>query len=118
MALLDATLDIGMTAIAGACGYLALHSADPGTTGANPTSAARVAATWSTSTNGDIVTTNKAFTGGAASGAVLYVGFWSAATGGTFRGSQIIPTSAGNDLAFNAAGNYTLNSVAINSAAS
>lgn len=114
MALLDTTLDIGMNAIAGACGWLGLASADPGATGANPTAHARVAAGWATAANGDTVATNKAFTGGAASGPVLFVTFWSAQTGGTYRGSQPLT----GDQASNAAGAYTVNSVALNSAAS
>lgn len=114
MALLDTTLDVGMNAIAGACGFLALHTSDPGATGVNQATSARVAAAWATAANGDTVTTNKAFTGGAASGPVTHVGFWSAATGGTYRGSQALT----GDTSFNAAGQYTINSVALNSSAS
>jgi hypothetical protein len=114
MALLDATLNIGMDAIAGACGWLGLASADPGTTGLNPTAHGRVAAGWAASANGDTIATNKAFTGGAASGAVTHVTFWSAQTGGTFRGSQALT----GDQSSNAAGQYTVNSVALNSSAS
>lgn len=114
MALLDTTLDIGMTAIAGACGWIGLASADPGATGANPTSHGRVAAGWATAANGDTVATNKQFTGGAASGAVTHVTFWSAQTGGAYRGSQALT----GDQSSNAAGQYTVNSVALNSAAS
>jgi len=110
MPLLDTTLDIGTNAIIAASGWLSLHSANPGTTGASESSAARVAAGWAASANGDTVATNKSFTGGAASGAVLYVGFWSAATGGVFRGSQALT----GDATFNAAGQYTVNSVALN----
>lgn len=114
MALLDATLDIGMNAIAASITHLGLATADPGTTGANPSAAARVAATWATSANGDTVTTSKAFTGGAASGPVTHVTFWSAASGGTYRGSQALT----GDQSFNAAGQYTVNAVNLNSAAS
>lgn len=114
MALLDTTLDIGMNAIIAASGFLSLHSANPGTTGINESTAARVAAGWATAANGDTTATNKAFTGGAASGACTYVGFWSASTGGTFRGSQALT----GDQTFNAAGQYTVSSVALNSSAS
>jgi hypothetical protein len=114
MALLDATLDIGMNAIIAAAPYLSIHTANPGTTGTSESTAARVAAGWAASANGDTTATNKSFTGGAASGPATYVGFWSAATGGVFRGSQVLT----GDQTFNAAGAYTLTSVALNSAAS
>lgn len=114
MALLDATLNIGMDAMAASITHLSLSTADPSTTGANQSAAARVAAGWAVSANGDTVATNKAFTGGAASGPVTHVCFWSASTGGTFRGSQALT----GDTAFNAAGQYTVNSVALNSSAS
>jgi hypothetical protein len=113
MPLLDTTLDIGMNAIAAACSHVGLASADPGSTGLNATSHARVAAGWSTAANGDIVLTNKAFTGGAASGPVLYATYWSAITGGVYRGSQLLT----GDTSSNAAGQYTINSLALNSAA-
>jgi len=110
MALLDALLNIGATAMGNAATHLALHSADPGATGLNPTTAARVAAGWGAPANGDLTISNKAFTGGAANGSVTHVGFWSAATGGTFYGSQSIT----GDLTFNSAGEYTITSLAVN----
>jgi len=115
VALLDATLNIGMDAIAASITHIGIATADPGTTGTNASAAPRVAAGWPAAANGDVVVTNKAFTGGAANGAIWGFTFWSAASGGTFRGSQIL--AAGSDASFNAAGNYTANSIAINSAA-
>jgi hypothetical protein len=87
--------------------YVALHGADPGTTGTSPTSAARVAATWSVSGAVATAAANLAFTGGFSNGAVTHVGYWSALTGGTFYGSQALT----GDATFNSAGQYTLTSL-------
>jgi hypothetical protein len=110
MALLDALLNIGATAMGNAATHLAIHTADPGATGLNPSSAARVAATWPAPSGGDLVISNKNFTGGAPSGPATHVGLWSAITGGTFYGSQALT----GDQTFNAAGEYTITSLAVN----
>lgn len=90
--------------------HISLHSADPGTTGANQTTAARLPAGWGAPTDGDITITAKNFTGGAANGPVTHVGFFSQlATGGTFYGSQALT----GDATFNAAGEYTLTSLTL-----
>lgn len=88
---------------------VSLHSADPGTTGINETTAARQTPAW-TNTNGVLtLSATEAFTGGAASGAVTWVGLWD--TGGVhFLGKFQITTG---DLTFNAAGQYTLNNITI-----
>jgi hypothetical protein len=107
-----AALQVGGAAIATACAYLSLHSATPNTSGSNETTAARVASGL-TSTAGVISTSSKSFSGGAASGAVLCVGFWSASTAGTFYGYETLT----GDAAFNAAGQYTLTSLTITGSA-
>jgi hypothetical protein len=107
MPLTTGTLDSLATHFAGLATHLALHTADPGATGINQSAAARVAAGWGTASNGVVTATNKAFTGGAASGPVTHIGYWSAATGGTFRGSRALS----GDTSFNAAGEYTVTSV-------
>jgi hypothetical protein len=110
MPLNDAVLNIGVTAMQNAITHLAIHTAVPDATGSNQSAAARVAAGWGAAANGDFATiTNKAFTGGAASGPATYVGFWSALTGGTFYGYQALT----GDQTFNAAGQYTITSLAI-----
>lgn len=76
MALNDGILNVGADAMAAKATHLALHTADPGVGGGNESSAARVAAGWPEATGGDVSVTNKAFTGGAASGACTHVGFW------------------------------------------
>lgn len=107
MAFNDAALTVGATAIAAAYPYLSLHSSGAVTSSANETSAGRVAASWSVDGDGDITTTSKAFTGGAASGAVVRVGYWSASSGGTYGGGSLLT----GDAAFNAAGEYTVDSI-------
>ncbi|KQN99684.1 hypothetical protein ASF21_12820 [Arthrobacter sp. Leaf234] len=118
MALVAAGLNVEKNALAAAATHIALHSADPGATGANQTSAGRVAAGWPASANGLIVVAGKNFTGGAGNGPVTHVGLWGGATGGTFYGSFPIPTGNGstNDVQFNAAGEYTLTSFALQGA--
>jgi hypothetical protein len=108
MALNTAALNSLIGSFATLAPYVALHSADPGTTGLNPTTAARLAASWSAASNGAVTAAaNLAFTGGASNGAVTHVGYWSAATGGTFYGSQALT----GDATFNSAGQYTLTSL-------
>ncbi len=92
---------------AAAFGFFQLHTADPGATGTSPSAAARVAAGWTSASNGQITSSNKSFTGGAASGACTHLGYWSASTGGTFGGSRALT----GDQTFNASGQYTVTSV-------
>lgn len=95
--------------------HASLHSADPGATGTSETSAARQQVAWGAAANGDItLSTTENFTGGVPNGAVLHVGLWTAATGGTFLGS--FPLTG--DTTFNSAGEYTLNSITVNGSAS
>lgn len=114
MPLNNTALNLMADALRAAATHISLHSADPGTTGANPTTATRVAAAWpAASGSGDLTITSKAFTGGASNGAVTWVGLWSAVSAGTFYGGFPIPNNGTNDLAFNAAGEYTLNTLTI-----
>lgn len=91
--------------------HFSLHTAAPDVTGSNPSTAARVAGSFTVDGSGNLSVTNLAFTGGAASGPVHSVGMWSAVTGGTYYGSQAIETG---DLTFNAAGEYTVTNLTIN----
>jgi hypothetical protein len=117
MPLNNAALDIGAIAMRDAMAFLSLHTADPSTNGANPALSPRVASGWTGPTaNGDLVTTNRAFSGGTPSGTVHSVGFWSTAgtglppTGGTFYGSQTLT----GDPNFNSAGEYTITNLQVN----
>jgi len=103
-----ALLHIGGTAMAAAVTHVQLHSDTPDASGSNECACAREAITLS-DTAGVITGGPADFTGGAASGPVRYVGYWSAASGGVFYGADPIS----GDQAFNAAGEYTLDSVTI-----
>ena len=107
MAWSDAALTTGATAITAAYPYLSLHTTGAVTSSANESTAARVAASWSVDGDGDATVSSKSFTGGAASGPVVRVGYWSASTGGTYGGGVLLS----GDAAFNAAGEYTVDSI-------
>lgn len=115
MPLNDAILTIGAQAMSDAINFVQIHTAQPDGTGSNESSATRLAANWDTAANGDmLLTTDAAFTGGAASGAATHVGFWSAVSAGTFYG--YLPLTG--DQTFNAAGEYTLDAITISGSAS
>lgn len=104
-----AFLQAGAAAEATAFPFMSIHTALPNASGSNESAAPRVAAGWSTSNGVLTSSAAKNFTGGAASGPALYVGFWSASTAGTFGGYQALT----GDQAFNAAGQYTVNTVTV-----
>lgn len=86
--------------------YISLHTASPGTTGANEVvggSYARVATTWSASAAGSKagsqVTINVP-----ASTTITHFGFWTAASSGTYLGGGTLPASE----AYTGAGTYLL----------
>jgi len=110
----DTALNVGVSAIAAAYPYLSLHTTGPVSSSANESTAARVAASWSTPTTGDIAVTSKNFTGGASNGPVVRVGYWSQATGGTYGGGSLLT----GDQQFNAAGEYTVTSITENGSSS
>ena len=111
----DTALNVQADALAGVALYASLHTAAAGTNGANESVAPRVACAWPAAANGDLTLTGKQFTGGEASGPVAEVGLWSQqAKGGTFYGS--FPLTG--DVTFNAAGEYTVNSLVINGSSS
>lgn len=76
--------------------YLSIHTADPGSTGANEaTGGGRVALAWGAAAGGSISAGQASFTPPA--GTYSFGGYWSAATAGTFLGS--FPFSASKTLA-------------------
>jgi hypothetical protein len=110
MPLNDTVLNIGVTAMQTAIAYIQIHTALPNSAGSNEATSARVATGWPAAANGDFGTlSNKLFTGGAPSGPALYLGYWSASSGGTFYGYQQLV----GDQQFNSAGQYTLTSLTI-----
>ena len=106
----DAALIISANAVAAAITHLSLHTVGAVTSSLNESTAARQPVTWATDADGDITFTSRAFTGGAASGPAIRVGYWSALTAGIYYGGFLLT----GDLAFNAAGAYTVNSGAEN----
>jgi len=112
MAFNDTALNVGANAIAAAYPYLSLHTTGAVTSSTNESTAARVAASWPTAATGDLaIVVGKAFTGGAASGAVVRVGYWSASTAGTYGGGSLLT----GDQTFNAAGEFTVTGITENS---
>lgn len=115
MALNSSGIQLGAAAIASGITYMSLHSGDPGAAGTSNTTAAARQACSLTASGGNIsLASAVAFTGGAASGPVSYVGYWSASTGGTYYGSQLLT----GDSAFNAAGQYTITALTLTGSAS
>lgn len=113
MALNAAALNVMASALAGAATHASLHSADPGVSGANETSDARQAISWSAPIDGDLtLSTPENFTG-PSNGACPYVGLWSAVSGGTFYGAFALA----GDQTFNTAGEYGLDDLDLNGAA-
>lgn len=102
-------LNSSATHLASITAELSLHTADPGATGTNETTAARQAPTFGAAANGAVsLSAADNFTGGAASGPVAYVGLWDASA--NFLGSFAITSG---DTSFNAAGDYTLDNLTI-----
>lgn len=102
MPLTDSSLNYMADQWAASVTEVSLHTADPGTTGANESTAGRQVPAFSAAANGDLtVSGTESFTGGAANGACTYVGFW---RGATFAGGFALT----GDQTFNAAGEYTL----------
>ena len=107
MALNDAALVIGANAIDAAITHFSLHTTGAVTSSTNESTAARVAVNGAVDADGDITWTGPYnFTGGAANGPVVRVGYWSALTSGTYYGGFLLT----GDQVFNAAGEYTVNS--------
>jgi hypothetical protein len=105
----DSMLDQAGTLI----GYLSLHTADPSTTGANEVSGgspayARKATTWNASSGGSKTAATLPTFDVPAGTTVAYVGYWSAVTGGTFRGSALVTSET-----YAGQGTYTPTSVTL-----
>lgn len=111
---LDVALNIGMNAMTAAYPYLALHTTGAASSSTNEATSSRVAASWAGAATGDTSVTSKSFTGGAANGPVVRVGYWTLSSAGTFGGGSLLT----GDQTFNAAGEYTITSIAENSSSS
>lgn len=89
--------------------YLSLHTADPGTTGANEVtggSYVRQSITWNAASGGTQTSSNgQTFAGMPAVAGNLWIGLWSASTSGTFywgdpTAAVTGPVSSGNSVVF------------------
>lgn len=107
MAFNDAALVVAANALDAAITHFSLHTTGAVTSSANESTAARVAGSFTVDGDGDLTVTNLAFTGGAASGPCVRVGYWSASSGGTYYGGSLLT----GDQTFNAAGAYTVSSI-------
>lgn len=110
----DAGLVIAANAVDAAITHFSIHTAGAVTASTNESTAARVAVNGTVDADGDITWSNAAFTGGAANGPAIRVGYWTAASGGTYLGGFLLT----GDQTFNAAGQYTVTSGAENFASS
>ena len=86
----DSAKNSMLTALGAIATYASLHSADPSTTGASELAGgtpayARKSVTFGAAAAGEMTTSNQPIFDVPA-GVVLYVGFWTAASGGTFLG--------------------------------
>lgn len=73
------------------CLFASLHTADPGTTGANVTGS-RVSVTWTTGASDGVVSGTAAITVGSGI-TVSHVGLWDASTAGNFCDGGALPGS-------------------------
>lgn len=87
--------------------YISLHTADPGTTGANEVSGgsyARQAVTWGAAASGSKASTADITFNVPSGTTITHVAGWTASTGGTFRGGGALAVSQ----AFGTAGTYKI----------
>ena len=107
-----AAIQIGSAAIAAVLDTVKLHTGDPGAAGtSNTTTAGSGAATFSSTSGVITLDAPVDFTGGAASGACTWVSVWDATV--HYGNYQLT-----GDQTFNAAGEYTLDSLTITGSAS
>lgn len=111
MPLIEAERNAVNDFITGRISHVSLHTADPGSTGTSEVTGgtpayARKAVTWAASAAGNSDMTNVPVFDIPAGVSISYLGYWSALTGGTFRGSKIL---TGAPLSFAVQGTYTLN---------
>jgi hypothetical protein len=108
MALNDAALVIGATAMKNAITHLQLHSAASGPNWTTNVVGTRVAASGAVDADGDISWTNVQFTGLTANQAIGGVSYWSASSAGTNYGGVSGAALTGDSTA-NSAGETTVN---------
>jgi hypothetical protein len=93
MAFSNASKNVALDAIGAAATWLSVHSADPGTTGANEVpSSTRAQTTWSAASGGSKTGTVAAI-GVPAGATITHWGLWTGSTGGTFHTGNTLPSS-------------------------
>jgi len=93
---------------ASSCTYMSLHSADPGSTGANELSGgsySRQSCSWNSASGGQAQLSADVTFDVPGGSTVAYVGYWDAASGGNFRGSDQVAQET-----FSADGQYVVDS--------
>lgn len=91
--------------------YASLHTADPGSNGTSEVTGgspayARKSITWAAPSNGSVATSANLVFDVPGSTTISYVGYWTAATSGTFLGSRALDTPQ----TFATQGTYTMTS--------
>lgn len=115
MALSNNGKNVMLNALGGVALYVSLHTADPGTTGANEVSGgspaySRQSVTWNAASNGNLDSSNQPAFNVPAATTITHFGLWSAATAGTFYGGGALSASE----TFAAQGTYTLTDADVN----
>jgi len=107
MALSNAGKDALLNGLAGAASHVSLHTADPSTNGANEVSGGsytRETLPWATASGGSLTTNDAVVFDVPAGTTISHIGYWSAATSGTFYGGVQLDQSQ----TFATAGTYTI----------
>lgn len=85
MLLPDAVKNAGLDAMAAVMPYASIHTSYPGASGTGEVATARKAVTWGAASAGHVQGSSPAFDIPAGT-APLWIGYWSASSGGTYRG--------------------------------
>lgn len=86
------TKNVAVDAVTALGNWISLHTADPGTTGASESAAARQQTTWGASAAG-VATGSEVTFASLAAAPYTHFGVWSAVTTGTFRhGNALTPS--------------------------
>lgn len=104
--MVDAGKNVMLSGFSAVAAYASLHNGDPGTSGVSEISGgsyARKAITWNTPASGNLDSSNQPVFDVPSGNTVMYVGYWSALSGGTFYGSKAVVNES-----FGADGQYTL----------
>lgn len=108
MAYSNAAKNLMLDALGAVAVFASLHTASPGTTGANEVSGgayARKPITWNAASGGDLDNNANPVFDVPASTTITHFGMWSASTAGTFYGGDVLSSTE----TYGAAGTYTLN---------